>query len=40
LPKYYGSFGVWISFPIAELIATIVTAFFLHREVKKYIATT
>lgn len=40
LPNYYGSFGVWISFPIAELVATIVTAFFLQREVKKYIATT
>ena len=40
LPDYYGSFGVWISFPIAELTATLVTAFFLHREVKKYIATT
>ena len=40
LPNYYGSFGVWISFPIAELIATLVTAFFLQREVKKYITTT
>lgn len=40
LPNYYGSFGVWISFPIAELVATIVTAFFLQFEVKKYIATT
>ena len=40
LPNYYGSFGVWISFPIAELIAPLVTAFFLQREVKKYIKTT
>ena len=37
LPNYYGSFGVWISFPIAELLATLVTAYFLQREVKKYI---
>ena len=27
LPRYYGSFGVWISFPIAEFISTLVTAF-------------
>ena len=38
LPHYYGSFGVWISFPIAEGISTLVTAFFLQREVKKYLA--
>jgi putative MATE family efflux protein len=37
LPSYYGTFGVWISFPIAELTSTIVTAYFLRREVKKYI---
>lgn len=37
LPNYYGSFGVWISFPIAELLATVVTAYFLYREVNKYI---
>ena len=39
LPKHYGTFGVWISFPIAEMIATVVTAFFLYREVKNYLAT-
>lgn len=38
LPNYYGAFGVWIAFPIAEFIATVVTAFFLYREVKKYMA--
>ena len=40
LPHYYGSFGVWISFPVAEFISTLVTAFFLQREVKKYIKKT
>ena len=40
LPRYYGSFGVWISFPIAEFISTLVTAFFLQREVRKYIEKT
>lgn len=35
LPKFYGEFGVWISFPISDVLATIVTAYFLNREVKK-----
>ncbi|GAA4966959.1 MATE family efflux transporter [Algibacter aquimarinus] len=34
LPKFYGELGVWMSFPIADVLSTIVTAFFLHREVK------
>lgn len=34
LPKFYGEIGVWMSFPIADIIATIVTAYFLNREVK------
>ncbi len=34
LPKYFGVFGVWISFPLADLISTIVTGYFLNREVK------
>ena len=40
LPNYWGVFGVWVAFPLAEGLATIVTAFFLFREVKKYIAST
>ena len=39
LPQYFGVFGVWIAFPLAEGIATLVTAFFLFKEVKKYITT-
>lgn len=35
LPKYYGIFGIWISFPIADVLATIVTGFFLRREMKQ-----
>lgn len=35
LPQFYGEFGVWISFPISDVLATIVTAYFLNREVKK-----
>ncbi|MGB3606905.1 MAG: MATE family efflux transporter [Psychroserpens sp.] len=34
LPKFYGELGVWISFPIADVLATIVTGFFLHREMR------
>ena len=34
LPKFYGELGVWISFPIADVLATIVTGYFLNREVR------
>ena len=37
LSNKMGVFGVWLSFPLAELIATIVTGFFLHRGIKKII---
>ncbi|APY08559.1 MATE family efflux transporter [Winogradskyella sp. J14-2] len=33
LPKFYGALGVWMAFPISDVLATIVTAYFLHREV-------
>ena len=36
LPQYFGEFGIWISFPIAEFLATIVTAYFLRKELKQY----
>ncbi|PZD77441.1 MATE family efflux transporter [Mesonia sp. K7] len=35
LPNYYDEFGVWISFPLADLLSTIVTGIFLHLEMKK-----
>ncbi|MBT8280805.1 MAG: MATE family efflux transporter [Muriicola sp.] len=34
LPYYLGELGVWISFPIADILSTIVTGYFLRREVK------
>lgn len=34
LPKFYGELGVWISFPISDVLSTIVTAYFLNREIK------
>jgi len=35
LPKYYGIFGVWVAFPIADLLSTIVTGWYLNREVRR-----
>lgn len=35
LPTYYGVWGVWISFPIADVLSTILTGYFLHKAVRK-----
>ena len=35
LPKYYGINGVWWSFPIADILSTIITIWILKREVDK-----
>ncbi|MFV8225265.1 MATE family efflux transporter [Christiangramia aquimixticola] len=35
LPIYYGELGVWISFPIADVLSTIITAYFLNREIRR-----
>ncbi|MDX1758830.1 MAG: MATE family efflux transporter, partial [Arenibacter algicola] len=34
LPNYLGELGVWISFPIADVMATFVTGYFLRQEVR------
>lgn len=34
LPHMFGELGVWLSFPIADILSTLVTAYFLYREVK------
>jgi len=34
LPRFYGELGVWMSFPISDVLSTAVTALFLNREVK------
>nr|WP_321232969.1 MATE family efflux transporter [uncultured Psychroserpens sp.] len=34
MPRFYGELGIWMSFPISDVLSTIVTAFFLRREVK------
>lgn len=35
LPPFLGVFGVWVSFPIADILSTIVTGYYLNRAVKK-----
>lgn len=37
LPKTYGIIGVWIAFPISDLLATLVTGFFLNKEILKHL---
>ncbi len=34
LPGFFGEVGVWISFPIADILATILTAYFLRKEIR------
>ncbi|WP_428740273.1 MATE family efflux transporter [Tenacibaculum sp.] len=34
LPKFYGVNGVWMSFPIADVLSTLVTYFFLKKEIQ------
>ena len=34
LPPFFGDLGVWIAFPVADVLATIVTGYFLDREVR------
>lgn len=35
LPWYFGEIGVWVSFPIADVLSTVVTGFYLRREVRR-----
>jgi len=39
LPNYFGEIGVWISFPIADTLSTVVTAYFLWRETRQNLET-
>ncbi|MBU2062693.1 MAG: MATE family efflux transporter, partial [Bacteroidetes bacterium] len=32
LPNFFGIFGVWISFPIADVLSTVITGYFLKKE--------
>lgn len=35
LPNFFGVYGVWISFPIADVLSTLVTGYFLRKDVKE-----
>ncbi|MFK5973045.1 MAG: MATE family efflux transporter [Flavobacteriaceae bacterium] len=35
LPHFLGEFGVWISFPISDVLATIVTGYYLRKEIRQ-----
>lgn len=37
LPQFFGVWGVWISFPIADVLSTVVTGYFLNKEVRKMV---
>lgn len=32
LPQFFGIFGVWVAFPVADVLSTILTGLFLKRE--------
>ncbi len=38
LPTFLGVWGVWIAFPIADILSTLVTGYFLNKEVKTNLA--
>lgn len=37
LPEFMGVLGVWVAFPIADVLSTVVTGYYLNKEVKKMI---
>lgn len=37
LPHYFGIFGVWVAFPIADVLSTIVTGIFLKKEMAEHV---
>jgi putative MATE family efflux protein len=40
LPNFMGVFGVWVSFPIADVLSTILTGLFLKREMNLHLIKT
>ena len=40
LPNFMGVFGVWISFPIADVLSTILTGIFLKKEMNLHLTKT
>ena len=39
LPNFFGIFGAWIAFPISDVMSTIITYYFLHKEIKTVLTT-
>ncbi|WP_432672195.1 MATE family efflux transporter [Flavobacterium sp. SM2513] len=39
LPNFFGIFGAWIAFPISDVLSTIITYYFLNREMKTVLTT-
>ena len=33
LPLWYGELGVWMAFPVSDVLSTVLTAYVLYREV-------
>ncbi|WP_179334078.1 MATE family efflux transporter [Winogradskyella costae] len=38
LPVYFGELGIWIAFPVSDVLSTLVTGYFLKREINKTLA--
>ena len=38
LPKYFGVDGIWISFPIADILSTVITFIVLRKELKFHLS--
>lgn len=36
LPYFLGTLGVWLAFPVSDLLATLITGYFLRREMKRF----
>jgi len=36
LPMWLGTIGVWLAFPISDVLATLITGYFLRREIKRF----
>lgn len=37
LPRYFSVYGIWLAFPIADVLSAVVTWWFLHREVHTHL---
>ncbi|WP_366185646.1 MATE family efflux transporter [Flavobacterium ovatum] len=40
LPNFFGIFGVWVAFPIADTLSTVLTAYFLRKEMNSQLIET